>query len=56
MLIRVHQTVGYFTRSILQVRHVVDVPVETLPDEPDDFAAEHDGDYLEVETGEEDDE
>ena len=56
MLIRIHQTIGYFTRSILQTRHVADVEVATLPSEPDDFAAEYDGDYLEVVTGEEDDE
>lgn len=54
MLIRVHQTTDYFTRSILQTRPVAEVEVEVFPDDPQDFADRHNGDYLEI--GEEDNE
>ncbi len=54
MLIQVHQTTGYVTRSVLQARLVAEVEVETSPDDPQDFADRHGGDYLEVSPGEDD--
>ena len=55
MLIHVYETSTHVTRSVLLARHVAAVEVEAFPDEPQDFADEHDGDYLEVVPGEEDD-
>ena len=54
MLIHVHQTTGYVTRSILRARLVAEVEVESYPEDLQDFADEHGGDYLEVAPGEED--
>ena len=54
MLIQVHQTTGYVTRSVLQARHVTQVEAEQFPDNPEDFADKYGGDYLEVVPGEED--
>jgi hypothetical protein len=54
MLIQVHQTTGYVTRSVLQARLVAEVEVELFPEDPQDFADEHGGDYLEVAPGDED--
>ena len=38
MLIQVHQTIGYVTRSVLQARLVAEVEVDSSPDDPQDFA------------------
>ena len=54
MLIQVHQTTGYVTRSILRARLVAEVDVESFPEDPQAFADEHGGDYLEVAPGDED--
>jgi hypothetical protein len=54
MLIHVYQTTGYCTRSILLARPVTEVEVDAFPDDPQDFADQHGGDYLEVAPGEED--
>jgi hypothetical protein len=54
MLIHIHQTTDYFTRSILRTRPVTNVEVRAFPDDPQDFADRHDGDYLEVAPGEDD--
>jgi hypothetical protein len=44
MLIHVHQTTGYVTRSILRARLVAEVEGESYPDDPHEFADEHGGD------------
>jgi hypothetical protein len=54
MLIQVHQTMGYVTRSILRGRLVAEVDVESCPEDLHAFADEHGGDYLEVAPGDED--
>ena len=46
MLIQVHQTTGYITRSVLQARLVAEVEVDSSPEDPQDFADEYGGDYL----------
>jgi hypothetical protein len=51
MMLRVYQSTEAVTRSIVLVRHVADVEVSRFPDDPDDFAAEYDGDFLEVAPG-----
>lgn len=40
MLIHIHQTTGYLTRSILRIEHVATVEVGTFPDDPQEFADE----------------
>ena len=54
MLIRVYRTIGYLTRSILQARLVAEVEVESSPEDPQDFADQYGGDFIEVAPGEED--
>ena len=54
MIVQVRQTTGYFTRSILHTQLVAEVEVKELPEDPQDFADKHGGDYLEL--GDDDDE
>ena len=54
MLIHIHQTIGYVTRSVLQAQLVAEVEAERFPDDPQDFADRHGGDYLEIAPGEND--
>jgi hypothetical protein len=54
MLIQVHQTIGHVTRSILRARLVAEVEVESYPEDLQDFAEEHGGDFIDIAPGDED--
>jgi len=52
MLIRVYRTIGYLTPSIIHARLVAEVEVESSPEDPQDFADQYGGDFIEVTPGE----
>ena len=53
MMVRIYAHANRVTRSILHAQLVAEVEVEDEPEDPQDFADQYGGDYLEVAPGEE---
>lgn len=48
MIVRVYRTTGQQTRSIWQAELVAEVETDKYPDDPQEFADEYGGDFIEV--------
>lgn len=53
MLIHVYSTTERIAPSVLLARRTAEVEVDIYPDEPDIFADEYGGDFLDIAPGEE---
>jgi len=48
MTILVYRTAGHYTRSILWAELVAEIETDTLPEDPQGFADEYGGDFIEI--------
>jgi hypothetical protein len=48
MILRVYRTIRQQTRSVWQAELVVEIEVNRYPEDPQAFADEYDGDFIEV--------
>ena len=49
MLVQIYQYAGSVTRSIMRANLVAEVEVDSFPEDQEGFAAEHGGDFIELE-------
>lgn len=52
----IYQYTGYVTRSILRASEVASVEIDKLPDDEEQFAREHGGDFIEIDNSDSEDE
>jgi len=48
MTILIYRTVGFCTRSVLRAEQIAAIETDSLPKDPQAFADEHGGDFLEI--------